>query len=913
MPSRKDCIEDILKRAGGKRSRKDVEDLLNDIDERAQSYQEDGSTSDQAYGRAREEMLEEQAETQALRKRAEIMDARKAIGRGRYYKTAQEAISKFSPKLAAQATRLALEAKLVGVNLPFFKNQMSVDAQYTALRRLWVGGFARDLEKSGVLELFASRSLEPEWTRELHELNYRSGPDVNDQANVGVTKNADALKIAQAIHKWQRTSINTMNREGAWIRSYSGYVTRTSHDADAIRRVGPEKWVSDTIGKLDLLRTFGTKDRQRALDALYQMWTPLKDGDHFDYSKVFEEPIYPNVSGKASANRELHFKTSEDWRAYNEQYGVSTPTETVVRSFETNARRTALIREFGSKPKEAYDEDKRSLLSSLQQESQGLTKKLAELQKQSEAQPSPEGAEKIASSIVEARQQAAISSGKFEDFKSWQQALDNRFAQIDGSSMKPVNRTMSEAVSNWMALQRMAKLGNVALTHFASLPTKVMETRFWNIPFADRYAGLIRGLTQGAEGSAKREAMDATLVAFENRLGHMMAMYDVADAPRGFLSKWETLFFKLTGVSSVIDNQKADTEVMFASHIGGKREQDWAGIGPKEQRVLQGFGIGEAEWKALKQVEWSKIGDRTMLFPSDAMKLSDDHVRSYLKDNPQPLTGRKEPNADDIGKGRDDLALMLATAYTDRAGFAIPMPNARTRAIMFGKNFEPGTGINAALRLVYQFKMWPADMITRSWGREIYGTKGDGALDRMAGITEFLVGSIIFGVAAESVREAIKGHNPMAELKENPLGSIVKGAQRSGFGSLAGDFLLGQFDRHGFSASANLVGPTVGQGDTLMDLLHAGGETKQGMFSPSAWRQRGADAIKLAKDNTPFMNLWATSWATDYLVWNRLQEWIRPGYLRRVEDRQHELSGTEHWFKPSTGGLPGAIGRTLSH
>ena len=27
----------------------------------------------------------------------------------------------------------------------------------------------------------------------------------------------------------------------------------------------------------------------------------------------------------------------------------------------------------------------------------------------------------------------------------------------------------------------------------------------------------------------------------------------------------------------------------------------------KEQRVLQGFGIGEAEWKALKGVEWSKV------------------------------------------------------------------------------------------------------------------------------------------------------------------------------------------------------------------------------------------------------------------------------------------------------------------
>jgi hypothetical protein len=215
-------------------------------------------------------------------------------------------------------------------------------------------------------------------------------------------------------------------------------------------------------------------------------------------------------------------------------------------------------------------------------------------------------------------------------------------------------------------------------------------------------------LTQGAKGSAKREALDATLVAFENRLGHMMSMYDVADAPAGFLSQWESTFFKLTGVSSVIDNQRGDAEAMFASHIGSKRGMAWAEIGHKEQRVLQGFGLGEAEWKALHGVEWSKIGERTYLTPSDALKLSDDQVRSYIaeRDAGSPVShwvqgpdGKLLPRpaeGAEIAKTREDLALALATAYSDRAGFAIPMPSARIRAMMFGKNFEPGTGLNVA-------------------------------------------------------------------------------------------------------------------------------------------------------------------------------------------------------------------------
>ena len=155
------------------------------------------------------------------------------------------------------------------------------------------------------------------------------------------------------------------------------------------------------------------------------------------------------------------------------------------------------------------------------------------------------------------------------------------------------------------------------MTHFASLPTKSLEARYWGIPFAERFGSLFRGLTEGAEGSDKRQALDNTLVALENRLGHMMAMYDVADAPSGMIGKMEGHFFKLTGVSSVIDNQRGDAEAMFASHIGGKRGQSWADIGRQGTAGAAGVsGSARPEWKALHGVEWTKLGDRPICFPT---------------------------------------------------------------------------------------------------------------------------------------------------------------------------------------------------------------------------------------------------------------------------------------------------------
>ena len=896
--SRKDCLDEIARKAG--RSRKDVEDVLYDILERADQYEHDGMSPDESYAKARDEMLQEIGEQAALRRRAEILDLRKMASRHRYYAQTAAEVKALAPKLAAEGPKLALEAKLVGINLPVTRGRMSVDAQYVALRRDWVGGFARDLEQGGLMKVFASRALEEKWTDELFELN--RGRD----GNPGITKDKQALEIARTIQKWQRVGMAAINREGGWVRSYSGYITKSSHDADAIRRAGPLQWAADVLPKLDLRRTFGTADRQQALDALHQMFDPLSKGNHFDYGRPVEEPLYPNVASKASATRELHFRSGKDWRAYNEKYGVSNPTHTVVQALSIGARRTALLKEFGSKPAEAFEKDVQFIKATLKAESKGALSKMSAL----EARLSSPGLDaatkpKLEADIAELRGKVDESVAKFQDFEAFTgkdtvfgSAAHNRFAQIDGTSQKPVNRTMANVASGWMAIQRMAKLGRVALTHFASLPTKAMEARYWGIPFAERYRSLIRGLTQGTDGSVKRQALDATLVAFENRLGHMMSMYDVADAPAGALAKWETTFFKLTGVSSVIDNQRGDAEAMFASHIGAKRGQAWADVGRKEQRVLKGFGIGEAEWKALHGVEWSKLGDRTYLFPADAMKLSDDQIRAYVKEA-RPGGIAERANDVDVAKAREDLALQLAAAYSDRAGFAVPMPSARIRAMLFQKAFEPGTGLNTALRLLYQFKIWPADMVVRAWGREIYGTIGDGRMDRVAGLAEAAVGAIVFGVASEAVREAIQGRDPIAEMQHNPIGAIVKGGQRSGFGSLVGDFLLGEFDRHGFSAVGSLAGPTFSQIDTLVDLLHAGGRTKDGTFGATAMRERGADLIKLARDNTPFMNLWATSWAMNALVWHRLQEWISPGYLQRAEQRQKQQEGAHFLISPA--------------
>jgi hypothetical protein len=198
-------------------------------------------------------------------------------------------------------------------------------------------------------------------------------------------------------------------------------------------------------------------------------------------------------------------------------------------------------------------------------------------------------------------------------------------------------------------------------------------------------------------------------------------------------------------------------------------------------------------------------------------------------------------------------------------------------------------------------------MIVRGWGREIYGTIGDGRLDRVAGLVEMAVGAIVFGVAAEAVRDAIQGKDPITKLQEHPFAAIGAGFARSGMGSILGDFLLGEYDRHGLQATASLAGPTFSQIDHLMGMLHGeGGSVIAALLGIEGehkqqhpWRSRATEALKLVHDNTPYANLWMTSWATDALIWHRLQEWINPGYLARSERRQRDQQGTKLWLSPA--------------
>jgi hypothetical protein len=143
---RKDCIDEILEAIGRRRTRKEVEDHVEQIDERAEEYVAEGMARAEALRRATEETLKEASIRNAIARRNVREDAIKDRTRHQFYDEAAKGGHEWAR---------AIEARLVGSNRPMFDpksrtgNQLSAAALGLAAKKDWIGGVVTDLERLG--------------------------------------------------------------------------------------------------------------------------------------------------------------------------------------------------------------------------------------------------------------------------------------------------------------------------------------------------------------------------------------------------------------------------------------------------------------------------------------------------------------------------------------------------------------------------------------------------------------------------------------------------------------------------------------------------------------------------------------------------------------------------------------------
>lgn len=853
-----DCIKAIKDASGDTLTDDEIADLVDRVMKlRDAKRQADMQLSmPEATKAAAAEISDQERLAAAIEKRNALLNLQARQARRARYQAAPNLVD-------------GIRAEIRGINTPIKGGRFSAEAEGKGLQRMYIDGVVTELEQNGLLQMVARGDMEREWSSELFELS--KGIDGHPR----ITGNEQAYEIAQIMHRWQSLAKQDGNKAGAWIGDYAGYITHTSHDADKIRRAGFDAWYDAIMPKLDRAKTFeGVDDPKKMMQGVYNAFIT---GVHLtqDGLQGFKDPAFKgpgNMAKRLSQSRVLHFQDAATWLDYHAQFGRGTVLDNIMRNLELSARRTGLMRHFGTNPEAELDAD----LTYLKQENRDRD---------------PDAVNKITSA---------------------ENILKAEMGYLSGKLNMPVNRLGAQVGSTLRVIESMAKLGGVALTHASSAVTKAAELRYQGVNLLESYGDFLTSMVRGrgAHGSETRNVMDLLGAGLEGMQRDMLSRFQPDDTIPGTLSKIANTFFKYTGITYLVNAQRAGTEFVMSRHLGRMLDMEHGSLPPETQRILGMFGIDAPRWDMLRSVaDHATIEDRKFLTPDAGLRADPAAVEAYLRATgrikpEQPLLPGVEPepevvraNADRTARMvddfRNDLAMRLYAYFNDRSEYSVIVPGVAEKAMML-RGTRPGTVEGEAMRFFAQFKTWPAALVTRALGREVYG--GQGVPGAVSGILHMALGALIVGYLVTAAKDYAKGRNPRDP--RDPATWAAAEMQGGGLG-IFGDYLFGQYDRMGHSLTESLAGPVVGAASDLFNLWNEAKGYAIGSLEGGKPKDVRPDALRFAENNLPFVNLFYVRLALDHLFLFQLQEAMSPGYLRRYEQRIQKQNHQTFWLRPS--------------
>lgn len=834
------CLTEIRQAAGVDFSDAELAKILEDVLARkaAALARGAGRLSDaEALRQAAGELSAEIRLNAAIEKRNALLNLQARIARRRRILDAPDPV-------------LGIQAEIHGVNTPLPGGRFSAEAEWKALSNVYRGRLTTELEREGLFATARSGALEREWTRELFELS--KGED----GRPGITGVAPALAIARLVRDVQERARDALNRAGAWIGDYQGYISRTAHDPDAIRKAGFAGWRAVMLEKLDQGRTFdGVEDPERFLAHVYHA---LVTGVHLteDGSRGFKDPAFTgpgNLAAKLSSERVLHWRDADAWVDYQQRFGIGNPMAAVLGALDRAAQSTALMRRWGTNPRAEFQNELRWLQESLR--------------------------DRKPDQVIQLRAR--------------ERDLWNRFDALDGTANQPANRLGARVGSAVRVIESMAKLGGVAFTHLSSGVTKAAELRYHGVGLLEGYGDFLKSFARGRGEGETREVMDLIGAGLEGMQRDILGRFETDDTVPGMLSKWANTYFKWTGLTYLLNAQKAGAEFTMARRLGSRLDLGHEALEPQARRLLKLYGIRPAEWEMLRQApDHASIEDRPFLTPDAAQRVDAAAAEAHLralgvigeKATPATIAAR-------LDAFREDLALRIHAMYHDIADRAIVTPGVPEKALLT-QGLHPGTIGGEALRFLAQFKQWPAAAIRQGLGREIYG--GQGAFMAAAGIFHMTLASVIVGYLAMSGKDFVKGRKPRDPLAPATWAAAL---MQGGGAGILGDFMFGEFNRFGQNFAETLAGPVLGQGvGTVMDLWN---RIKAKATDPERHHDIAPEFLRFVADNAPFVNLLYIRTALNYLFLYQVQEALNPGFLRRFERRVQEQNHQTFWWRPT--------------
>ncbi|EKT4522802.1 hypothetical protein QEM13_002045 [Pseudomonas putida] len=842
LPSGISPCADAVRAAAGDMESSEIQEIFQLLRGRTQEIlaREGALSSEQAALRAADELAKQAEHASIIEKRNALLNIR---ARARLVSLVRDQF--------ADRPDLGVESFLVGTNLARQGSRLSVAAEQKALGDAYIGGLLSDLERADLVGVLAKGDSD----QDIADALWRIGKELDTK-----DLNPQVVEIAKIIQKYQEGARIDANRAGASIGKMPGYIARQSHDSEKIGAAGFDRWAQEILPRLDPMTFRGEGDPQAFLRGVYD---GLVSGDHLKSQtdvkpSGFRGPA--NLAKKLSQERVLHFRDGVAWHEYNQLFGTGNLREAVLRGLDLSGQNTALMRRLGTNPEA------------------NLNMAL----------------DVIRDDLVKAGDPKARAN--FNDARRG--AIANRFKEVSGQTRIPGNATQARVAANVRAWQSLSKLGGALLSSFTDLPVAASEMKYQGRSFLGSLAEMGAGLLKGRGSAEQRQILSAYGVYADSMRGEIMRRFSADDSIGGKMSRGMSQFFRLNGLSWWTDANKASAGLMMAHHLAQNKGKAWGSLNSDFKRALSLYDLDAGKWDLLREMDMRMADGRDYMTPDGIAAISDERIGQYLAERNRPVS------AGSIRETRQDLERSLRAYVNDRVTYAVLEPDARTRSIM-NQGTQPGTVPGDLLRFITQFKSFPAAYMQKTLGRELYGRgytptalgksfrggrdliqalrNGNG--ERLA-LAQLILWTTAFGYLSMASKDVAKGREPRpADDPKTWLAAMVQGG---GLG-IFGDYLFGEANRFGNTALESAAGPTLG---TAADLVNLWARAKEG-------DDTAATALRLAQNNTPFMNLFYTRIALDHLFLFSVQEALNPGSLRRTEERIRTENGQEFLIRPS--------------
>lgn len=751
------------------------------------------------------------------------------------YRQLKDDIAKFG------ADDVGLEAMLAGSNKRVEGARASVDALKRSYESKYLGGLVHDLRKAGLLQYIQPRFMGigkgPLDDRIAQELW-----ELREGGNPGASGSKEAQGVAKIIHKYQELSRVDQNAHGAFIRKMDGYIVSQSHDMFRIGKAGKDKWISDIRPLLDD-RTFdniGLKgdasDEGRINEFLGFIYKELSTGN---FMKAETEAPLIGFKGPANLAKKVSQSRVIHFKGAGEwtRYNDAYGTGSLMEAVAGGLRHAA---------------NTTALLERLGPNPKAMFERvLADLRNK------PDQPERVAN-----RLKSSVAS--------------RLMSIVDGTVDIPSSVNGARRASAVRSWQSMASLGGAVLASLPDVATAASELQFQGKTFigalGEQFTGM---LAQIADGGQRREAAELVGVGIDSILRDVAGRMTSADSPGQTMQKLNTVFFKLNLLAQWTSaGERAVSEIMSA-RMGKLKGKGFDALPDDLKRVLSLYDIKAEDWDLIRFNAMEDLDGTTYVSP-ELLREGGIDAR----------TARK-------------VEAKLRAYFADRTAIAVLEGGAREKLYVTG-GLQAGTGYGEAVRFIMQFKQYGISFVQKVIGRyaqedrfwSIPGSLAKMPASEAAQFAQLIVTLTGLGYLSMAAKDIAKGREPRDPMRADTM--VAAMAQGGGLGIYA-DYIFGKVNRFGGGPMETAMGPTAGDVGDILDIFQKSREYATGVSDNAP----DVEAWQFLKNNTPFINLFYTRAALDYLILYHIQEAMTPGSLRRMERKLKKDQGQEFILPPS--------------